>query len=332
MRVCLGGTFDPFHIGHEALLRAAATPDATHLFIGITQGELAQRPDRQVAPVAERAARIEAFLDALGYQGDVVTKPLEDGVGPATNPEYDRIVVSYETAKAADAINKRRRAAGHAPLDVVVVPPVLGADRLPVSATAIASGRIDRQGQRLRPVQVAVGSANPVKVEAARLAMRQFLGDQAFEIAGHPVASGAPEQPKGDETMAGAQHRAMAALEAAPDADYAVGIEAGLVQMPGSDGWWEVQAYAIVDRTGHSTSAWGPGFRYPDWITERALAGEMVSEILGPVANDPRIGGTTGAIGFLSDGLMDRTELTRIGVVAALVPRVRPWFYLADPV
>jgi inosine/xanthosine triphosphatase len=106
-----------------------------------------------------------------------------------------------------------------------------------------------------------------------------------------------------------------------------VGIEAGLVTMPGGHAPVDSQACVVHDALGRETVGWGPGFHYPDWVTRRALAGEMVSDILGPVAQDPRIGGTTGAVGFLTDGRMDRTELTRLALLMAFVPRLHRELY-----
>jgi non-canonical (house-cleaning) NTP pyrophosphatase len=57
----------------------------------------------------------------------------------------------------------------------------------------------------------------------------------------------------------------------------------------------------------------------------------MVSAILGPVADDPRIGSTTGAIGYLSDGRLDRTALTQTAVLMAFLPRFRRDLYLGPP-
>lgn len=317
MRVCLGGTFHPFHVGHEALLRRAF--DGDEVFVGVTTGDLADRSDRTVPDWEARAETIRAFAQAEGFGGTLTVRALDDGVGPAATDAYDAIVVSPETVTGAARINQQRRDAGLAELEVWSVPHVLGEDRLPISATAIAAGRIDRNGKRLHPVQVAVGSANPVKVAGVAAAFHAFLPDS--DVDGVAVPSGVPEQPQGDETLVGARARAVAALDMT-GADYAVGVEAGLNQDTEGN-WFDAQACVILDRSGRETVGWGPAFQYPDWVLERARAGEMISDILGPVANDPRIGGTTGAIGFLTDGAMDRTELTRAAVLMALVPRWR---------
>ncbi len=328
MRVCLGGTFDPFHLGHEALLRAAAR-DATELFVGVTDGPLAQR-GRPVAPFAERARRVDGFLRESGYTGKLAVRALTDPHGPAVEGDYDAIAASPETLKGAQAINAQRAARGRPPLALIHVPHVLAEDLLPISATRVAAGLVDARGKRLKPVAVAVGSANPVKVEAVRRELEAIL-KRPVRATGHAVPSGVPEQPRGEATLAGARNRARAAQAAQPECDYAVGVEAGLVQPPGEPGHVEVQACAILDALGLETHGWGPGFHYPAWVTERALRGEMVSAILGPVADDPRIGSTTGAIGFLSDGRLDRTALTQQAVLMAFVPRIRRDLYLGPP-
>lgn len=329
MRVCLGGTFDPFHAGHQALLLAAAR-DAEELFVGVTDGALSQRIGRKVTPFATRAQRVEGFLREAGYAGRLVISPLLDGVGPAVTGEYDAIAASPETERAAQAINAQRALLGKSPLRLIAVPHVLAQDLLPISATRVAAGDIDAHGRRLLPLRIAVGSANPVKVRAVEQEVARII-PAPHAAAGHVVASGVPEQPRDGEVLAGARNRARAARAADPTCDYAIGVEAGLVQMPGEAAYVEVQACTVLDANGWETHGWGPGFHYPPWVTERALRGEMVSTILGPVANDPRIGSTTGAIGYLSDGRLDRTGLTQSAVLMAFVPRIRRGLYVGPP-
>ena len=325
MRVCLGGTFEPFHAGHRAVL-AAAVRGATHLFVGITDGPLAKRPDRPISSWDKRALEVGRVVHELGFAGELVTRQLTDAHGPAATEAYDRIVVSPESVRNAEGINAQRAKRGLRPLEVVVVPHVLAQDLLPISATAIHARRINREGRRLVPVQIAVGSANGVKVNAVKEELARILRVEA-DVKGFAVASRVPEQPRDDETLQGARTRAIAARDQWPGCDYAIGLEAGLIQFPGNEGYLEAQACVVVDRNGWETHGWGPAFHYPDFVTERALAGEMVSDILGPLANDPRIGSTTGAIGWLTDGRMDRIALSRNAILMAFVPRLRRELY-----
>jgi inosine/xanthosine triphosphatase len=335
MKVCLGGTFEPLHAGHEALLRAAAK-DATDLFVGVTDGRLARR-ERAVSPWQARAKAVEDFLRRDGYKGRLSTRALTDAAGPAVTGDYDAIAASPETVAGAEAINSARVASGRPPLQLLRVPHVLGGDLLPVSGTAMAEGRIDRKGKRLSAVGVAVGSANPVKVAAIGREVGRILGlardgspakGPGLDVREFNVKSGVPEQPRGAQTLKGARNRARRAREAWPECDYAVGVEAGLIRFPEETMHLEAQACVVIDRNGWETHGWGPAFQYPPFVTERALRGEMVSTVLGPVADDASIGSTTGAIGYLSEGRLDRTALTQVAVLMAFLPRFRRDLYL----
>ncbi len=329
VRVCLGGTFHPFHAGHKALLQEA-TRDAAHVFVGITSGKLAGRPDRSVPPWEQRAELVEGVIrNELGFTGELTVRALDDAAGPAASGDYDAIVVSPETVRGAEAINETRAAADLKPLALRIVSHVLADDLLPLSATRVARGDVAPDGQRLTPLRVVVGSANPVKVAGVDAALGQILGTVERSVTGLNVDSGVPEQPQNKETLLGARNRAREAMAAADDADYAIGVEAGLQQDDGGE-WYDVQCCVVTDRLGKETTGWGPAFQYPAWVTRRAREGEMISDILGPIANDPRIGGTTGAIGFLTDGRMDRTALTRHAVFMAFVPRFRPDLYASS--
>jgi inosine/xanthosine triphosphatase len=326
MRVCLGGTFEPFHAGHEALLSAAAR-DASEVFVGITDGAMAHRDGRKVAPWQERAKTVESFLKGRGYKGKVVTRALTDAMGPAATGPYDAIAASPETVRGAEAINSARLAAGLSPLRLLRVPHVLGEDLLPISGTAVAEGRIDAHGKRLKPVQVAVGSANPVKVAGIGAELGRILKAKT-DVKPFDVGSGVPEQPRGAQVLEGARNRARRAREAWPGCDYAIGVEAGLIRYPEERIHLEAQACVAIDRNGWETHGWGPGFEYPAFVAERALRGEMVSQVLGPVANDPRLGSTTGAIGYLTEGRFDRSQLTQMAVLMAFLPRFKRDLYL----
>lgn len=331
VRVCLGGTFDPFHVGHERLFQRAlqcAGPDG-HVFIGLVSDAFsAAKRTRPIRPYVERKEAIEAWFAAQEAQAEVRVSPLDDAFGPSASGDYDVLVASAETVGTGDKINAARRAKGLAPLSVETVPLVLGADLLPVSATRVAAGLIDRDGDRLLPLKVAVGSANPVKVEAVHRAFARFLTDVTLDVAGHPVPSGVPEQPFDHETARGARARAEGALVAAgAGAEYGVGVEAGLMEDPSCADWLDVQHCVILDRTGLATHGHGSGFHYPADVVAEVRRGRTIGEVLGERSGDPDIGKTQGAIGWLTAGRLDRTTLTEQAVEAALVPRVRRDLY-----
>ena len=98
------------------------------------------------------------------------------------------------------------------------------------------------------PLRVAVGSKNPVKLAAVRQAFFRAFPDRPFVCVGHDVPSGVSDQPWGrDETLKGAIQRAHGALLAETGADYAVGIEGGVVEAPGG---LRSVAYVAIRRRG----------------------------------------------------------------------------------
>ncbi|MFC2106598.1 inosine/xanthosine triphosphatase, partial [Candidatus Bipolaricaulota bacterium] len=125
-----------------------------------------------------------------------------------------------------------------------------------------------------------------------------------------------PEQPIGDAIATGAVERAKAAQQYA-DVDFGVGIEAGLLQLPGSERWMSVQVCAIVDRTGRCSMGMGPGYELPKPILDAVLAGEPLREAFERTLDleDPE---RRGAVFYLSDARIDRMELTVQAVRMAL--------------
>ena len=176
------------------------------------------------------------------------------------------------------------------------------------------------------PLRVAVGSKNPVKVAAVRQAFFRAFPDRPLVCVGHDVPSGVSDQPWGrDETGRGAQHRAFGAQRAETGADYAVGIEGGVVEAPGC---LRSVAYVAIRRgrdlriSVEQTAS----FKLPPRV-ERLLLGEepghgklelgAACDLVFNETNSKQQGGTVGAV---TRGLLDRTTYYEHAVVCALAP------------
>ncbi len=106
-----------------------------------------------------------------------------------------------------------------------------------------------------------------------------------------------------------------------------MGIEAGLLWTERIRDFLDVQYCAVVDKRGRVTLGHGPGFAYPPAVVEQVKAGRTVGDAMAEITGRTRIGQTTGAIGFLTEGRMDRTKLTEAAVLMAMVPRIRKDLY-----
>ena len=180
----------------------------------------------------------------------------------------------------------------------------------------------------MKPLKVAVGSANPVKVHAARRVMERIYGRGRVKVVGVKVSSGVPSQPVGFQTVQGAVNRAFNALREA-EAQLGVGIEAGLFPVKAAlTGYVDVQWCAVADGEGRVTLGCGPGFEMPPQVVKEALeGGSEVGAVIGRMFKVKRVGETVGAIWLLTRGKLSRAELTEHAVMMAMVPRLNPEIY-----
>ncbi|CCK72390.1 putative pantetheine-phosphate adenylyltransferase KNAG_0K00220 [Huiozyma naganishii CBS 8797] len=120
----LGGTFDHIHDGHKILLTVAAFITSSRLIIGLTGKELlgTKKFPELLEDYETRKGNVCKFLKLLKPQLRVEMVLLKDVCGPTgTVPEIKALVVSRETLKGGDYVNKTRREKGMHELDISVV-------------------------------------------------------------------------------------------------------------------------------------------------------------------------------------------------------------------
>ena len=216
-------------------------------------------------------------------------------------------------------------------------------------------------------IRVAVGSANPCKIEAVQRAFDQTFSsdDVKIVISSYSVPSGVADQPFGDiETRDGAKNRAMAAYNAAcseakennklDDApDFAVGLEGGLEKIvyENHDELWCMAWMAIVgSKSKACTSAkaedddycplhgesksltWGyaktGSFLLPPAICDLVLnKGMELGHADDVVFKRVNSKHGSGTVGVLTKGEIDRTEYNVHALKLALIPWIRPKLY-----
>jgi len=146
-RVAVGGTFDPLHDGHEALIsRAYELSMGGEVVIGLTSDDLARKRVHPAADYRNRERELNRYVtDRFGVSPEIVT--LRDPYGTAMTEPFDCIVVSPETHPVAEKINELRRKRGMPEIEIVLVPFVLAEDGVPISSTRIKNGEIDPHGR-----------------------------------------------------------------------------------------------------------------------------------------------------------------------------------------
>jgi len=175
-------------------------------------------------------------------------------------------------------------------------------------------------------LRVAVGSKNPVKIEAVKTCFKNFFDDvsvEAVEVETNP-------QPIGiEETIRGAIKRGLEALRKT-GADLGVGIEAGLIKLEHTiTGYINQHICAIIDKKGRTTIGLSMGFEFPPEVVEKILSGEAkeAEEAMEEISGIKEIGSKTGAIGYLTEEKITRKDLCIQAIISALIPRIKPQLY-----
>ena len=164
-------------------------------------------------------------------------------------------------------------------------------------------------------IKVAVGSKNPVKIQAVQSAFQKVFGD--CEISGVSVPSGVTDMPMSfSEIAQGAKNRAYGAIKAL-DADYGVGLEGGLDET--ELGAFLAGFVAIVDRNDIWGYSRGEGLYMPEKIVQRVKdekreLGDIMDDIRG-LKNTKQ---QEGCIGYFTDNLLDREKSFENPVICAL--------------
>ena len=199
---------------------------------------------------------------------------------------------------------------------------VLAEDCLPVSSKRIRAKDIDSRGRMVRPMRIDVGTDNRLKVTAVRNVVSKLYSK--VNVKGVAVESGVPAEPFELKVVLGAINRAKSSLK---DADFGVGVEAGLFWIEPINDYVDIQCCAVVDKAGRLTFGQGPGFSYPPQVISMVKQGMTVGEAMERFTGIKDLGSRQGAIGHLSRGHAVREEITRMAVLMAFLPRIRRELY-----
>ena len=171
------------------------------------------------------------------------------------------------------------------------------------------------QERKVEKMKVAVGSTNPIKIQAVREAFREMLGDG--DVKGVKVKSDVSDQPFNDEVLKGAVNRAEKALKLT-EAEFGVGIEGGVIQL--GEKWYNLGFVTIIDKKGvrgTGTSGW---FECPPKILEQLKGGKELGDVMDDLTRRKNTKTQNGAISIFTKGKISRKDLYKHGVFMALIP------------
>ncbi len=174
-------------------------------------------------------------------------------------------------------------------------------------------------------IQIAVASLNPVKIESARRGFEKMFPGAALDVLSLEVPSGVSRQPRGtDEIMQGALNRARNARTAVPEAAYWIGIEGG-VEDVGDD--MAVFAWIVVLSDRQCGKGRTGTFFLPEAVAELVRDGMEMGDADDVVFGRTNSKQANGAIGLLTDDVIDRTGYYEPAVIMALIPFKNPDLY-----
>ncbi len=169
-------------------------------------------------------------------------------------------------------------------------------------------------------MRITVGTANQVKVSAVAELLKQYQPLAEAEVVGVEVDSGVRDQPLSlEEIVEGAKNRARNAFSE----DYSVGLEAGFMEVPGSQsGSMNVCAAVVYDGTafhlGLSSAFETPDAEIMRLVREEGMTLAQATNHTGLV-DDPAIGKGAGVVGMITKGRVNRKEYIQEAMRMALV-------------
>ena len=90
------------------------------------------------------------------------------------------------------------------------------------------------------------------------------------------------------------------------------------------------EVICIVNKEGQMSFGKSPHFTLPPFVLEKVLNGEELGKVMGSYVGQHDLSKTSGAIGVLTRGVIDRKELYVSGILMALVPFLSPSLYFSS--
>lgn len=172
-------------------------------------------------------------------------------------------------------------------------------------------------------MKVAVGSNNPIKIEATKNIFNKVFGNT--EILSVKVETGVSHTPSSwEETAQGAINRAKEAIKKT-GADFGVGLEGGYEKT--KFGVLMRGAVAIIDKKGRLGISGSNGILLPEKIVKRLEKGEELGDIMDDIQKVKNTKQKWGAVGFFLKKFTNRQESFEQTILYALARFLRKDLY-----
>ncbi|MFN8596489.1 MAG: inosine/xanthosine triphosphatase [Anaerolineae bacterium] len=167
-------------------------------------------------------------------------------------------------------------------------------------------------------LNIVVASTNPVKIRAAENGFRRVFPSVEINAIGISAPSEVAHQPRSDEeTLRGALNRAQNVMARQPNADYWLGIEGG-VQDAGAE--MLALAWIVIRTRTRISKARTASFVLPPAVADLVRHGVELGEADDRVFNRTNSKQEDGAVGLLTNNVIDRAALYEPAVILALIP------------
>ncbi|OGM28105.1 hypothetical protein A2962_02910 [Candidatus Woesebacteria bacterium RIFCSPLOWO2_01_FULL_39_61] len=171
-------------------------------------------------------------------------------------------------------------------------------------------------------MKIAVGSTNPVKIQAAKEAFKILWPKKKWIVEGIKVPSGVSDQPMSDaESIKGATGRAKKALKALK-ADFGVGLEGGL-QKIGSK-WFDCGWMVAIDKDGKLGIGSTVRIETPAKLIRLIKQGKELGEANDLYFKKENSKQGQGHFGLMTNGAITRAQGYRDGLIMALTRFLHP--------
>mmetsp|Transcript_6993 Transcript_6993/g.14882 ORF Transcript_6993/g.14882 Transcript_6993/m.14882 type:complete len:239 (-) Transcript_6993:116-832(-) len=214
-------------------------------------------------------------------------------------------------------------------------------------------------------LRIAVGTKNPCKIDSVKKAINQLIKTDSqcnveIHVEGFAVDSGVSDQPFGDEdTIQGAKTRAMKAYQAYREANkvfphLSFGLEGGLewsslaLDHEGNKTLWCMAWMAVYGKrkpllvevmASRESSCWlsdkkpvfslakTASFMLPSAMSDLIKKGMELGHADDKISGRKMSKQGSGTVGYLTDGMIDRSAYYQHALILALVPWIRPDVY-----